>query len=132
MYIDIKPDSAISIFQQIMDGIRFAILTGRLQPDEKLSSWRDLAVELRINPNTVAKAYQELEREKVLYVKRGEGTFVSGLSPELRNSERKRILHESFDMTISTGQKLQFDWEELRQEYENRLKTAMNTKPKNK
>jgi len=116
MYIEIKPDSPISIFEQIMDGIRMAVLSGRLKEDEKLPSWRDLAVELRVNPNTVAKAYQELERQKVLYVKRGEGTFVAAWEPQAREQERKRLLDDSLKQAILKGHQLKYTAEEIKQE----------------
>jgi GntR family transcriptional regulator len=116
MYIEIKPDSPISIFEQIMDGIRMAVLSGRLKEDEKLPSWRDLAVELRVNPNTVAKAYQELERQKVLYVKRGEGTFVAAWEAKAREEERKRLLDDSLRQAILKGHQLKYTAEEIKQE----------------
>ena len=114
MFIEIKPELPITIFQQIMDGIRYAILIGHLQQDDKLPSWRDLAVELRINPNTVAKAYQELERAGVLYVKRGEGTFVSPWPKSERDKERIKILRNSLSQGIIIGFKLQFQSPEIR------------------
>jgi GntR family transcriptional regulator len=122
MNIEIKPESTISIFQQIIDGIRFAILTGKMVKDDKLPSWRDLAVELRVNPNTVAKAYQELEREGILYVKRGEGTFVADWSKQSMELERHQRLKDAIDQAISTGQRLQFKEEELKKEFEEQLK----------
>lgn len=128
MNIQIKPESSTSIFQQIMDGIRFAILTGKLKKDDKLPSWRDLAVELRVNPNTVAKAYQELEREGILYVKRGEGTFVSDWNKPSMEKERHQILKEAMNQAIATGQRLHFSEEELKKEFEERLKQLNHKK----
>ena len=128
MNIEIKPESTISIFQQIIDGIRFAILTGKMNKDDKLPSWRDLAVELRVNPNTVAKAYQELEREGILYVKRGEGTFVAEWDKPSMEIERQRILEEALRQAISTGQRLQFSDQDLKKQFEEKLKQATNHK----
>ncbi len=121
MYIEIKPDSPISIFEQIMDGIRVAVLSGRLKEDEKLPSWRDLAVELRVNPNTVAKAYQELERQRILYVKRGEGTFVAVWDFQARERERKRLLHDSLMQTILKGYQLKFTADDIKKELDSLL-----------
>ena len=65
------------IYIQIMDEVRRAIVVETLGPDSLLPSVRQLATDLRINPNTVQQAYRELEREGLIYVRRGQGTFVS-------------------------------------------------------
>jgi len=65
------------IYAQLEQTIRFAIATGKLRPGEKLPTVRQLAVELRVNANTVARVYAELERAGVVETKRGVGTFVS-------------------------------------------------------
>jgi GntR family transcriptional regulator len=65
------------LYLQIMDEVRRAISIGTLRPEEPLPSVRELAAELVVNPRTVSQAYQELEREGVVYVRRGQGTFVS-------------------------------------------------------
>ena len=65
------------LYLQIMDEVRRAISVGTLRPEEPLPSVRELAAELVVNPRTVSQAYQELEREGVVYVRRGQGTFVS-------------------------------------------------------
>ena len=77
MFIEIDLNKPVPIFNQIMDGVRLAVATGRIVPGDRIPSIRDLAVELRVNPNTVAKAYQELERSGLVSVKRGMGYFVS-------------------------------------------------------
>jgi GntR family transcriptional regulator len=79
---DVRP-----LYLQIMDEIRRAIVVGKLKPEDPLPSVRDLASELAINPRTVSQAYQELEREEVVYVKRGQGTFVTATT---RNNSRER------------------------------------------
>ena len=79
---DLRP-----LYLQIMDEIRRAIVVGKLNAEDPLPSVRDLASELVINPRTVSQAYQELEREGVVYVKRGQGTFVA---PTKKNSSRER------------------------------------------
>lgn len=60
-----------------MDEVRRALAIGSLKPEDALPSVRQLAADLRLNPNTVAQAYRELEREGVVYVRRGQGTFVA-------------------------------------------------------
>ena len=80
---DVRP-----LYLQIMDEIRRAIVVGKLKPEDPLPSVRDLASELVINPRTVSQAYQELEREEVVYVKRGQGTFVA---PTTKRNSRRQI-----------------------------------------
>lgn len=77
MQVYINPTDPRPIYLQIMDEIRRALVLGTLKAEDPLPSIRQLASELRVNPNTVAQAYRELERGGVVYVQRGQGTFVS-------------------------------------------------------
>ena len=72
-YRDSRP-----IYEQIKDGIKQLIYTDVLEADDKLPSVRDLASKLAINPNTISRAYKELEQEGVIYTLSGKGTFISG------------------------------------------------------
>jgi GntR family transcriptional regulator len=73
-----NPSSGVPIYLQLMEQVKHAIETGALRPGEQLPGIRPLAEELVINPNTVAKAYRELEHEGVVDVRHGAGAFVSG------------------------------------------------------
>jgi GntR family transcriptional regulator len=75
--ISIEPSDARPIYVQIMDEIKRAIVLGTVTSHELLPSVRQLAAELRVNPNTVQQAYRELERDGRVYVRRGQGTFVA-------------------------------------------------------
>lgn len=77
----LNPSSGVPIYRQIQDQIRLGIASGKLRPGEQLPTVRALAVELSVNPNTVIKAYNELEREKVLATEQGTGTFVATPPP---------------------------------------------------
>lgn len=77
MLVNLDPHDARPLYLQIMDEVRRALVVGTLRPDDLLPSVRELASELAINPRTVSQAYGELEREGVVYVRRGQGTFVS-------------------------------------------------------
>jgi GntR family transcriptional regulator len=78
------------IYQQIMDEIRRAVVLGTLRSGDALPSLRQLASDLRVNPNTVAQAYRELERDGVVYVRRGQGTFIAQVQPDA--SERQALV----------------------------------------
>ena len=75
--VSIDPRDATPIYAQLQRGLRAAIATGRLKPGEQLPTVRQLAVELQINANTVARVYLELERAGVIETKRGVGSFIS-------------------------------------------------------
>lgn len=77
MLIRITATDSRPIYLQIMDEVRRAIVLGLTEADQMLPSVRQLAAELRVNPNTVQQAYRELEREGVVYTRRGRGTFVA-------------------------------------------------------
>jgi GntR family transcriptional regulator len=81
--------SGVPIYRQIQDQVRYAIAAGLLLPGEQLPTVRGLAVDLEVNPNTVIKAYTELEREGILVSEQGSGTFV-GPQPSLLLSEDER------------------------------------------
>src|SRR6476469_9246215 len=72
-----NPSSGVPIYLQLMEQVRHSIETGALRPGEQLPGIRPLAEELVINPNTVAKAYRELEHEGVIELRHGAGAFVS-------------------------------------------------------
>ena len=90
------------LYLQIVDEVRRAIVLGVLKPDEPLPSVRELAGELRINPNTVQQAYRELERDGAVYVRRGQGTFIAQNSGgeaerrELRRNVAERATRDAF------------------------------------
>jgi GntR family transcriptional regulator len=77
MHITIDPTAAASVSEQISEGVRFAIATGRVAAGDRLPSVRGLAKELLVNPNTVAKVYRDLEREGVVRTRSGSGVFVA-------------------------------------------------------
>ncbi len=106
-YFLIDPADTRPIYIQIMDEVRRALVIGTLKPETPLPSVRQLASELRVNPNTVQQAYRELEREGLVYMRRGQGTFVSeSAQPEaerlvLSRQVAERALRDAFRHGIS-------------------------------
>ena len=82
------------LWSQIEEGVRHLVASGALRPGDALPSVRDLAREQRINPNTVAKAYQRLAEAGILETRRGEGTFVAERPPAMPAAEKARVLRE--------------------------------------
>ena len=83
--ISIDPQDATPIYAQLERALRAAIATGRMQPGEQLPTVRQLAVDLRVNANTVARVYAELERAGVIETRRGVGSFITASPTEARS-----------------------------------------------
>jgi GntR family transcriptional regulator len=92
--IRVDPTLPVPIWSQIEEAVRHLVASGALRPGDALPSVRDLAREQRINPNTVAKAYQRLAEAGILETRRGEGTFVAERPPSMPAAERARLLCE--------------------------------------
>lgn len=82
------------IYEQIIDNIKQLVVSGVLKRDEQIPSVRQLAQELAINPNTIQKAYAELERQGVIYSLKGRGSFVGSSLQELRSVQQKELLEQ--------------------------------------
>jgi GntR family transcriptional regulator len=87
-----NPSSGVPIYLQLMEQVKHGIETGALRPGEQLPGIRPLAEELVINPNTVAKAYRDLEREGLVVARQGRGTFIASTlaPPSLRHHDELR------------------------------------------
>jgi GntR family transcriptional regulator len=92
MLLHVNPSSGVPIYLQIETQVKNAIVAGALKPDRALPSVRKLAVELGINPNTAARAYQNLERDGVITTVPGGGTYVADNVPRFLKSEKLRRL----------------------------------------
>jgi GntR family transcriptional regulator len=115
MFLKIDPDRSLPIFMQIIEGVRLAVATGRVRPGERIPSIRDLAVEIRVNPNTVARAYLELDRAGVIETKRGLGYFVSAeTNGSLAEHERQEILEDRVKDLLRAATDLGFKPEEVK------------------
>ena len=92
MPIRLDPSDERPIYVQIMDEVRRSLVVGSLAPDDPLPSVRQLASELRVNPNTVSQAYRELERQGVVEARRGSGTFV--VQSSVNGSQRTALARD--------------------------------------
>ncbi len=88
----LDPKSGIPFYRQIIDQIRYGIAAGDLEVGEQLPTVRSLAVQLKVNLNTVSKAYRELEIQNVLQTQQGTGTFIGALRVTISGEERDRKL----------------------------------------
>jgi len=107
--IDFKldPKSGVPFYRQIIDLIRYGIAAGNLKVGEQLPTVRSLAVDLKVNLNTVTKAYKELEIQDILETQQGTGTFIGslkvGIDPKERKSKMKSIIQEFMSIALSYG-----------------------------
>ncbi|MHC4173132.1 MAG: GntR family transcriptional regulator [Planctomycetota bacterium] len=101
------------VYQQIIGQIKRDIALGRLIKDEKLPTVRQLARQLAINPNTIAKAYRQLEQEGIIVTKPGAGAFVANLDSSLSKAVRKKLLSEELERITVEAYHMQIDKETL-------------------
>jgi GntR family transcriptional regulator len=105
----LDPAGGVPIYRQLIQQIEYAILSGRLRPGDRLPTIRALAVNLKINPNTIAKAYGELEIRGILVTQVGSGTYISSKKPETEADPRQlkvrevlgRFIQEMSDLGVS-------------------------------
>ena len=122
MKITVDPDSSVPIYIQIEDSIHSLIAAGQLQPGEQLPTIRELAADIRVNLNTVARAYFELDREGVISTQRGRGTFVSGKPDEEQLAKkRQKLLHSIIDSALEEAHRLGYTAGEIKTAFEEEL-----------
>jgi len=113
MLVNLDPNDGRPLYLQIMDEVRRAIVVGTLQAEDPLPSVRELASELAVNPRTVSQAYQELEREGIVYVQRGQGTFVSPTVRRGGGERRRSLAREVAKRALLEARRNGLDAEEL-------------------
>ena len=99
MQIHISPHDGVPIYQQVVNQIKYLVASGRLAAGEELPAIRVLAEQLLVNPNTVARAYRELETAGIVEKRRTAGTYVSDQGSPLARRERVRILTGRIDVS---------------------------------
>ncbi|HQR45647.1 MAG TPA: GntR family transcriptional regulator [Thermoanaerobaculia bacterium] len=90
----LDPGSGVPFYRQIIDQVVLAVADGRLKPGAQLPTVRQLAVDLSVNLNTVARAYKEMEIRGLVETQQGTGTFVAHRKPERRSAERRKALEQ--------------------------------------
>lgn len=112
----LDPKSGVPFYRQIIDQIRYGIAAGHLKVGEQLPTVRALAVQLKVNLNTVTKAYKELEIQNILETQQGTGTFIGsnkvGIDDKERKNKLKSIIKEFLSIALSYG----FSVDEITQE----------------
>jgi GntR family transcriptional regulator len=113
MQIHVSPNDGVPIYQQIVNQIRYLAAAGRLEAGEQLPPVRKLAEQVLVNPNTIARAYRELEQAGIVEARQGSGSFISTKVSPLSRRERTRILNERIDMLLAEASQMDIDVETL-------------------
>jgi GntR family transcriptional regulator len=113
MQIHISAHDGVPVYAQIVNQVKYLVAAGRLGVGEELPSIRALAVQLVINPNTVARAYRELEQEGIVEKRSTSGTYVSTAGPPLARRERLKILTERIDALLAEARQMDVDADAL-------------------
>jgi GntR family transcriptional regulator len=126
----IDPQSPEPIFEQVAFQVKTAVARGEIEGGDKLPSVRELSKELAINPNTVARAYEALERDGVIVRRQGSGCFVTGETSALRLEERRKRLDQLVQRAVTEAFHLGLDGDDVRAAIERHLKrqTASGSK----
>ena len=113
MNITIDTKDGVPIYRQIANQIRYMVASGILQPGEEISPVRTLALALNVTPNTVVKAYDELNTAGVIFKRRGAGTYISDEQSPLADRERRRIIETRIDALLAEAHQLDFNADDL-------------------
>lgn len=103
MNFKIDPSSGLPIYHQLIEQIKYLIAAGTLQAEDQLPSVRKLSVDLRINPNTIAKAYNIMETSGIVYTRRGEGTFISPQVASSSGESRLQVIRSVVRQVTETA-----------------------------
>ncbi len=105
MIIRVDPGSSVPVFQQIVDEVKSAVARGACAPNDPIPSVRQMAAQALVNPNTVARAYRELERDGIVYTRKGLGVFVSEAAAKLSRNGRREDLGERFAELVAAARR---------------------------
>jgi GntR family transcriptional regulator len=113
MLIEISLQDGVPIYRQIVNQIKYLVASGKIREGDELPPIRTLAEQLSVTPNTIVKAYGELEDEGVILKRRGAGTYVADLKSPLARKEQRRILEQRADALLTEAIQLNFTYDQV-------------------
>ena len=114
MDITINVTDGVPIYRQIVNQVKYLVASGLLRPGEELPPIRTLALQLKVTPNTIVKAYGELEVSGVIHKRQGSGTFVSeARPPQVALRERRRVIEQRIDALLAEAHQLNISTDEI-------------------
>ena len=132
MFLKIDATNGVPLYLQIAKEVKHSIALGSLQIGEQLPSVREIALQITVNPNTVAKAYRELEAQGVVETRRGTGTFVSKKVVSISKEERNRTVAELIDRALDEAEHLRMSESELMRLFDDRVTAFKKEKERRK
>ena len=129
MLLRIEPSSAVPVYRQIVDQIRYQIANGTLRAGDRLPSVRELARQLPVNQNTVLKAYDFLAQDGLISRRKGDGTFVEEIGTTIKKSERLRQLSGILAQAAAQAIHFQIGREELHQQLDRQIDALQREEP---
>ena len=121
MFFQISPANGVPVYEQVFRQVTFAVANGALQPGELVPSVRQLARDLAINPNTVARAYRQLQDQSIVEPVRGTGLAIASGAPSLCQAERTRILQARMAQVIDEARQSQLEDSEIKKMFQSEL-----------
>jgi GntR family transcriptional regulator len=114
LLLTIDSHSPKPVYQQVIDQVKYAVARGSLRPGDRLDSIRDVAIQTRVNRNTIARAYMELEREGVIRSRAGQGSFISDdTGASVGKAQARKILAEKIDEVVTQARLFGLDKNEV-------------------
>jgi GntR family transcriptional regulator len=129
MDITINMADGVPIYRQIVNQVKYLVASGLIQPGEELPPIRTLALQLRVTPNTIVKAYGELEISGVVHKRRGAGTYVSEGRLQIARRERQRIIEQRIDALLAEAHQLNFTADDILQLIRERRAAMESSEP---
>ena len=123
MIIRVEPSSSVPVFQQIADEVKSAVARGACVPGETIPSVRQMAAQALVNPNTVARAYRELERDGIVFTRKGLGVFVSEAAAKLSRNGRREELAERFTEIVAAARRAGLSGKDVQSLLEQAIRT---------
>jgi len=111
--ITINLTDGVPIYRQIVNQVKYLAASGLIKPGEELPPIRTLALQLKVTPNTIVKAYHELEISGVVQKRQGSGTFVSDARPQLALRQRRRVIEQRIDALLAEAHQLNFTTDDI-------------------
>jgi len=113
MDITVNSADGLPIYRQIANQVRYMVASGILRAGDEITPVRTLALQLKITPNTVVKAYAELEADGLIYKRRGAGTYISEIRSRLADAERVDIIEQRIDKVLAEAHQLNLSPEQV-------------------
>jgi len=118
----LDPKAGIPFYRQIIDQIKYGIVSGNLKTGEQLPTVRALAVELKVNLNTIAKAYKELEIQNILETQQGTGTFIRKIDVRIPEKEKNKKLQDICNEFVTIAHSYGFSVDDIISQLKKQLK----------